>query len=324
MKAKENAPLTTSSKVAVLFEVTPKKEYKETYLQLGAMLKSELTNMPGFISVERFLSLNEEGKLLSLSFWENEEAASNWRNKMNSPIYKRRPPRGPRRLQPLFDNKITDMTEYFQYGEKELSYLKQRDKRLSEIIDKVGWVKRRVIPNLFAALVHSIVGQQISTKAHETIWQRIQSSLGEITPQRVTSLTDEELQRFGISFKKVTYIKRAATKILNGEFDILGLYDKTDEEVIECLSKLDGIGIWSAEMLMLFSMQRPDILSYSDLAIQRGLRMVYHHRDITRKLFEKYRRRYSPYNSVASLYLWAVAGGVIEGMKDYAATKKLF
>lgn len=61
MKAKENAPLTTSSKVAVLFEVTPKKEYKETYLQLGAMLKSELTNMPGFISVERFLSLNEEG-----------------------------------------------------------------------------------------------------------------------------------------------------------------------------------------------------------------------------------------------------------------------
>ena len=83
MKAKENAPLTTSSKVAVLFEVTPKKEYKETYLQRGAMLKSELTNMPGFISVERFLSLNEEGKLLSLSFWENEEAASNWRNKMN-------------------------------------------------------------------------------------------------------------------------------------------------------------------------------------------------------------------------------------------------
>ena len=83
MKAKENAPLTTSSKVAVLFEVTPKKEYKETYLQLGDMLKSELTNMPGFISVERFLSLNEEGKLLSLSFWENEEAASNWRNKMN-------------------------------------------------------------------------------------------------------------------------------------------------------------------------------------------------------------------------------------------------
>ena len=63
---------------------------------------------------------------------------------------------------------------------------------------------------------------------------------------------------------------------------------------------------------------RPDILSYGDLAILRGMRMVYHHRKITRELFEKYRRRYSPYGSVASLYLWAVAGGVIEGMKDYA------
>lgn len=75
-------------------------------------------------------------------------------------------------------------------------------------------------------------------------------------------------------------------------------------------------------MLMLFSMQRPNILSYDDLAIQRGLRMVYHHRRIDRKLFEKYRRRYTPYGSVASLYLWAVAGGAIEGMKDYAPNKK--
>ena len=73
---------------------------------------------------------------------------------------------------------------------------------------------------------------------------------------------------------------------------------------------------------MLFSMQRPDILSYGDLAIHRGLRMLYHHRKITRELFEKYRRRYSPYGSVASLYLWAIAGGAVEGMKDYAPERK--
>ena len=75
-------------------------------------------------------------------------------------------------------------------------------------------------------------------------------------------------------------------------------------------------------MLMLFSMQRPDILSFGDLAILRGMRMLYRHRKITRELFEKYRRRYSPYGSVASLYLWAIAGGAIEGMKDYASQKK--
>lgn len=96
----------------------------------------------------------------------------------------------------------------------------------------------------------------------------------------------------------------------------------SDDEVCARLSSLKGLGVWSAEMLMLFSMQRPDILSFGDLAIQRGLRMIYHHRKIERKLFEKYRRRFSPYNSVASLDIWAVAGGAIEGMKDYAPKKK--
>ena len=74
-------------------------------------------------------------------------------------------------------------------------------------------------------------------------------------------------------------------------------------------------------MILLFCLQRPDVLSFGDLAIQRGLRMVYHHREITPPLFERYRRRFSPYGSVASLYLWAVAGGVIPEMKDYIIKK---
>jgi len=79
---------------------------------------------------------------------------------------------------------------------------------------------------------------------------------------------------------------------------------------------------WTAEMLMIFSMQRPNVLSYGDLAIQRGLRMVYHHRKIDKATFRKYWKRYSPYASVAGLYLWAVAGGAIDEMKDYAPKKK--
>ena len=103
-----------------------------------------------------------------------------------------------------------------------------------------------------------------------------------------------------------------------GGLDIESLQTKTDAEVCKALSRLDGVGKWTAEMLMLFSMRRQNILSYGDLAILRGMRMLYHHRRITRPLFEKYRRRYSPYGSVAGLYLWAVAGGAIQGMKDYA------
>ena len=214
------------------------------------------------------------------------------------------------------------MDTFFQYGETEISYLKQADKRLAEVIERIGMVKRRVIPDLFAALVHSIVGQQISTKAHETIWQRIETRLGQVTPEAVDRLSLGELQKLGISFRKAAYIRNAAKKVLDGTFDIQALYSMNDADVCARLSELEGIGVWSAEMLMLFSMQRPDVLSFGDLAIQRGLRMIYHHRKITRELYEKYRRRFSPYNSVASLYLWAVAGGAIEGMKDYAPKGK--
>ena len=210
------------------------------------------------------------------------------------------------------------MEQYFQYSDKEIDYLKSRDKRLAEVIDRIGLIRRVVIPDIFAALVHSIVGQQISTKAHESVWKRTVSLLGNVAPGNILAISPIELQSVGLSFRKVEYIRDAARRFESGEFDVNSFGSMTDAEIIEKLSQLKGVGVWSAEMLMIFSMQRPDILSFGDLAILRGLRMIYHHRHIDRKLFDKYRRRYSPYNSVASLYIWAVAGGAIEGMKDYA------
>lgn len=209
-------------------------------------------------------------------------------------------------------------SDIFIYGEKEIDYLKSKDKRLAEIIDRVGRIEREVIPDLFSALVNSIVGQQISTKAHITIWERMLNELGEITPQRIDELDIQSLQKFGITFKKAENIKKAARKVIDGDLDISRLKELPDEDVCAELIKLDGIGIWTAQMLMIFSMQRPDILSYGDLAILRGMRMIYHHRRITKELFAKYKRRLSPYSSVASLYFWAVAGGALPGMKDYA------
>ena len=132
----------------------------------------------------------------------------------------------------------------------------------------------------------------------------------------------EGLQALGISGKKAEYITDFAQKVLDGNFDIEAVWSMPDDEAIKALSSLNGIGVWTAEMILLFCMQRPNILSYGDLAIQRGMRMVYHHRKIDRKLFEKYRRRLSPYCSVASLYFWAVAGGALPDMKDYAPKTK--
>ena len=92
----------------------------------------------------------------------------------------------------------------------------------------------------------------------------------------------------------------------------------SDEAVIAELSQLRGIGKWTAEMLLIFSMGRQAVLSWDDLAIHRGLRMVYHHRKITKPLFQKYKRRFAPYGSVASLYLWEVSVGALPDLKDYA------
>lgn len=91
-----------------------------------------------------------------------------------------------------------------------------------------------------------------------------------------------------------------------------------DDEAIETLASLRGVGRWTAEMILTFCLNRPDVFAYDDLAIQRGLRMLYHHRMITRKLFERYRRWFSPYCSVASLYLWEVAGGALPELRDLA------
>lgn len=206
---------------------------------------------------------------------------------------------------------------YFEYGENEITYLRNKDKKLSEVIDQIGMIEREVDTDLFSAVVHHIIGQQISTKAQATIWQRMNETLGEVNAVTILSADISKLQSLGMTFRKAEYITDFARKVHEGVFDLEKVAQMSDEAAIKELASLKGIGVWTAEMILLFCLQRPDIFSYDDLAIQRGLRMVYHHRKIDRKLFEKYRRRFSPYCSVASLYLWAVAGGAISGMRDY-------
>lgn len=211
---------------------------------------------------------------------------------------------------------------YFEYDEKSVACLAARDSILGNAIERIGKIERPVQSDLYEALVNSIVGQQISTAAHKTIWSRITDFYGPVTPEKICATSVEDFQKFGVSFRKAEYILDNSRKILSGEFNIHSLNSMDDDQVIKELSALKGIGVWTAEMLMIFCMQRPDILSYGDLAILRGMRLLYRHRKIDRKLFEKYRRRYSPYGSIASLYLWAIAGGAFPELKDPAPKNK--
>lgn len=208
--------------------------------------------------------------------------------------------------------------QVFEYGEREVSWLKSKDKKLGAVMDRLGPIRREVIPDLYISLIQQIVSQQISGKAARTIWLRMQEAFGEITPASLHRAEERAIQQCGMSMRKALYIKDVTRQVLEGECDLPGLYELPDEEVCARLSAFKGIGTWTAEMLMLFSMQRPNVFSWDDIAIIRGLRMLYRHRRVTRAMFEKYRKRYSPYASVASLYLWAIAGGACPELDDPA------
>ena len=207
---------------------------------------------------------------------------------------------------------------YFPYGNKEIEFLSQRDKKLGEAISRIGHINRETEKDLFASIIHHIVGQQISTAAQATIWRRLTDKMGTVNAVGLLGLGRDEIQQVGITFKKADYILDFAQNVYQGNFNVDSLYSLTDDEVIRELSGIKGIGVWTAEMIMTFCMQRPDIVSFGDLAILRGMRMLYRHREIDKTKFEKYRKRYSPCGTIASLYLWSIAGGALPELTDPA------
>lgn len=196
----------------------------------------------------------------------------------------------------------------FKYGQVEIEYLKMRDKKLGAVIDEIGIIQRKIIPDPFTALINSVVSQQISKRAAETVWNRLCSMLGDITPENIAQKTISDLQGCGLSQRKVKYIKEIADASISGQVDFNSLYSLTDQEIIEILSSLHGVGVWTAEMLLIFSLGRPDVVSYKDLAIRRGMMNLYGLKELSPEDFARFRKRYSPYGTVASLYLWALSG----------------
>ncbi len=197
--------------------------------------------------------------------------------------------------------------QVFRYGEKEIRHLSRRDRKLGAAIDEIGMIEREVNPDLFAALVASIASQQVSAKAAETVWSRMEARFGQITPAAIAAVTVDEIQQCGMSARKAGYIRGIGNAVINGSLDLARLHTLPDNDVIAHLTCLKGVGVWTAEMLLIFSMERPDVVSRGDLAIRRGMMRLYGKQEIRGPDFEQYRKRYSPYGSVASLYLWEIS-----------------
>lgn len=197
--------------------------------------------------------------------------------------------------------------EYFEYGKDEVEYLKSRDKVLGKAMDSVGHIDREIIPDLFEGIVYNIVGQQISMKAARTVLGRFTNKFGKVTPETLYNQDVEDIQKLGVSFRKAGYIKEVSRQVCEKELVIDELYKLPDDEVVKRLVKLPGIGVWTCEMLLIFSLNRMNVLSWQDLAIKRGIINLYGLDSLDKETFNELKERYSPYASVASLYLWEVA-----------------
>jgi DNA-3-methyladenine glycosylase II len=159
----------------------------------------------------------------------------------------------------------------------------------------------------FQALVHAIVAQQLSTKAAATIAARVDGLLdGLPTPARVACVSDEQLRAAGLSGQKVGYLRDLCRRLENGLLRLDALDTMTDEEVVDVLTNVKGIGRWTAEMFLMFRLHRPDVLPVGDLGIVKAIKVAYRLRALpTPARMLRLGEAWRPYRSVACWYLWA-------------------
>lgn len=192
-------------------------------------------------------------------------------------------------------------------------HLSRRDPRLGDLIAAIGPCTLRYEPDRFAALVRSIVSQQISTKAAAAIHARLQEAVGAggVSAARILELSDEQLRGAGLSINKMLALRDLATKVHQQEVLLAQIHDLEDEEVIRHLVPVRGIGRWTAEMFLIFSLGRLDILPVDDLGLRMAAKRIYGLRKVPEKArLTKLAEPWRPFRSVATWYLWRSLGFV--------------
>lgn len=189
---------------------------------------------------------------------------------------------------------------------KALNHLKNSDAILAAIITRVGPCRITYREPTFEALARSIVFQQLSTKAARTIYGRLEEAAGgTVTPQAIRNISLDEMRRAGLSKQKVSYIRDLAEHAISGALDFERLQDMSDEEIIDTLTDIKGVGVWTAHMFLLFALRRSNVLPVGDLGVRTAIQRAYKKRKLpTPRDVEKIARSWSPYCSIASWYLW--------------------
>ena len=162
-------------------------------------------------------------------------------------------------------------TDYVHYHLQDAYLLANQEPILGHYIKEIGFIKRSRIPDLFCALVHTIIAQLISSEAANKIWQRMQEQFL-ITPEYLSTLSIDEIKQMGLTYNKAKAIHNLSLKIINHEFNLKLIHTLSNEQAIDYLTQLDGIGVWSAKMILLHVLERPNIISYEDKAILNAMK----------------------------------------------------
>ncbi|HXP17927.1 MAG TPA: DNA-3-methyladenine glycosylase [Terriglobales bacterium] len=189
---------------------------------------------------------------------------------------------------------------------KAINHLKKSDPILSAIIERVGPCRMEFGNPEFHSLAEAIVYQQLNGKAAVTIFKRFAALAGDpVTAKGILKLTDAQMRSVGLSKQKTSYLKDMAERATRGGLDFKRLPQMTDDQVIEHLTQVKGVGVWTAHMFLMFTLRRPNVLPTGDYGVQLAIKKHYKKRKLPKPgQMEKIARAWEPYRSVACWYLW--------------------
>ncbi|KRF38691.1 DNA-3-methyladenine glycosidase [Paenibacillus sp. Soil787] len=202
--------------------------------------------------------------------------------------------------------------------------LSQADSKLASLIELIGDLTLTPSHKPFESLVMSIISQQLSAKAAATIKARVKLIIPDVTPELVLAVEEEAIRQCGVSYPKIRYIRDLSTKVISGEVTLNRLQDLDNAELLKQLTSVKGIGAWTAEMFLIFTLGRTDVMSIGDAGLQRAAKWLHSLAD--RKdgnYLGEIAPNWAPYRSLASLYLWRAIdmGYVDSGLQVEACTK---
>ena len=194
-----------------------------------------------------------------------------------------------------------------------LRHLSNADKRMEKLIDKFGPPNFNLMNNYYESLIRSIVYQQLSGKSASIIYERfLDLFVFDIYPEPkdILAVSIETLRSSGLSYQKVNYIRDLSEKWQDGTMNLTDIDSMTDEEISSELIKVKGIGQWTADMFLMFTLGRPDVFPFGDLGIQKGfMALTNMNRLPTQKEMERKTKKWQPYRTVAAWYLWKLVDG---------------